>query len=262
LSTVRSRVEGTLVGLAAGDRIGGPTGMALQLAASMLEQGGFDRADIRARYLTWWKDGGFDTGTTAARVFSLAAGGNSIEEAAALVDWERGGKTAGCNPAHRIAPLAMCSSIPDSDLAGYAGAEAALTHRHPLAGDVAAAVAVLTRNLIRGLPWPEAIESAASGRRTETRTALLERSPSELSTDGFAPHVLAAACQFVDVAGDFASALEASLRFAGAANFSPVLVGAIGGARWGIEAIPSGPPTDPGTTREVRTVAGRLGAAW
>ena len=153
MSTLRSRVEGTLIGLAAGDRIGGPTRMALQLAASLLDRNGLDRDDIGARYLNWWKDGGFDTGTTAARVFSLVADGMSFEEAAARVDRERGGKTAGCNPAHRIAPLAMWSSIPDRDLPGLARAEAALTHQDPLAGDVAAAVAVLCRNLIRGLPW-------------------------------------------------------------------------------------------------------------
>ena len=124
MSALPNRVEGTLVGLAAGDRIGGPTRMALQLAGSLLERHGFDRDDIGARYLTWWKDGGFDTGTTAARVFSLVAAGSSFEEAAARVDRERSGKTAGCNPAHRIAPLAMCSSIPDPDLAEFARAEA------------------------------------------------------------------------------------------------------------------------------------------
>jgi ADP-ribosylglycohydrolase len=261
MSTLHSRVEGTLVGLAAGDRIGGPTGMALQLTASLLDHNEFDLEDIGDRYLNWWKDGGFDTGTTAARVFSLVAADSSFEEAAARVDRERGGMTAGCNPAHRIAPLAMCSSIQDLDLAEFARVEAHLTHRHPLAGDVAAAVAMLCRNLIRGLPWPDAVESAASGCLTKTRTALLQRSSAELSTEGLAPHVLAAACHFVDAADDFTSALETSLRFAGPANFSPVLVGAIGGARWGAEAIPSELPT-PGIAGEVRTVAGRLAAAW
>lgn len=262
MSTLHSRVEGTLVGLTAGDRIGGPTGMALQLTASLLDRNEFDLENIGTRYLNWWKDGGFDTGTAAARVFRQVADGMSFEDAAALLDRERGGRTAGCNPAHRIAPLAMCASVPDPDLADFARAEAALTHRHPLAGDVAAAVVMLCRHLIRGLPWPEAVESAASGCLTETRTALLQRSWAELSTDGFAPHVLAAACHFVDAAGDFASALEASVRFAGPANFSPVLVGAIGGARWGVGAIPSGLVADPGITGEVRRVAGRFGAAW
>jgi ADP-ribosylglycohydrolase len=236
--------------------------MALQLAANLLEQRGFEPIDIGDRYLAWWKDGGFDTGTTAARIFSLVATGSSFEQAADLVDRERGGMTAGCNPAHRIAPLAMCASIPDPDLAAFARVEASLTHRHPLAGDVAAAVAMLCRNLVRGLPWPKAIESAASGCLTETRTALLRRSSVELSTDGYAPDVLAAACHFVDAGDDFTSALEASARFAGPANFSPVLVGAIGGARWGIEAIPSDLVARPGITRETRIVAGRLAAAW
>ena len=35
----------------------------------------------------------------------------------------------------------------------------------------------------------------------------------------------------------FHDALAAGLRFAGGANYAPVLVGAIGGARWGAPAI-------------------------
>jgi hypothetical protein len=37
--------------------------------------------------------------------------------------------------------------------------------------------------------------------------------------------------------GSFADAITASLSFAGPANYGPVLVGAIGGARWGAAAI-------------------------
>ena len=50
-----------------------------------------------------------------------------------------GGKTAGCNPAHRSPPLAMLAALADDDLPGRAATEARLTHHDPLAGDVAAA---------------------------------------------------------------------------------------------------------------------------
>jgi ADP-ribosylglycohydrolase len=49
------------------------------------------------------------------------------------------GLAAGCNPAHRTAPLAMATFLDDDVLADCALREAALTHAHPLAGDVAAA---------------------------------------------------------------------------------------------------------------------------
>ena len=46
-----------------------------------------------------------------------------------------------------------------------------------------------------------------------------------------------AALHFVGTSGCFAEALERSLAFAGPANYCPVLVGAIAGARWGASAI-------------------------
>jgi ADP-ribosylglycohydrolase len=49
--------------------------------------------------------------------------------------------------------------------------------------------------------------------------------------------VLQAAVYFVTANASFDAALAASLAFAGPANYCPVLVGAIGGARWGARAI-------------------------
>lgn len=50
---VADRCQGVLVGLAAGDRNGGPTRMAVRLAESPLDCDGFDVADILERYLRW-----------------------------------------------------------------------------------------------------------------------------------------------------------------------------------------------------------------
>jgi hypothetical protein len=67
------RVRGVLLGLAAGDRNGGPIRMACELAASLEGLGRFDPEDIGARYLVWWRREGFDTGPVAAGVFDLVA---------------------------------------------------------------------------------------------------------------------------------------------------------------------------------------------
>jgi len=140
---IEDRVIGVLLGLAAGDRIGGPVRMALAVAESLRDRGTFDPKDIGARYIEWWRQGAFDTGPTAGRVLELGASGMALDDASIQVDAMEGGLTAGCNPAHRSAPLAMLAAIEDSRLPHAAKAEARLTHRHALAGDAAAAVVVL-----------------------------------------------------------------------------------------------------------------------
>jgi ADP-ribosylglycohydrolase len=210
--------------------------MAMRLATSLVEVGHVDVDDIGARYLTWWRDGAFDTGPTTARVLALVDRGVPFAEAASIVHREAGGMTAGCNPAHRTPPLAAWARVPDEALAAAATAEAALTHAHPLAGDVAAAAVVLVRRLIRGAAWDDARRAAATGRAEATVAALLADGP-PTDRGGFAPLVLAAAVWFVGTAGDGDGALARAIEFAGPANYAPVLVGALAGARWGASAI-------------------------
>jgi ADP-ribosylglycohydrolase len=233
----RDRCRGVLLGLGAGDRNGGPVRMALRLAESLLARGDFDRADVLRRYVEWWRVDGEDSGPTAARVLALVAGGTEAGAAADQAHRESGGLTAGCNPAHRAPPLAMALAIPDGRLAGYARAEAALTHRHPLAGDVSAAVTGLCRALVRGLAWGAALEAAALERMAETRQALEAAHRSPGGRGGYAPEVLQAAAYFVHHAPGFSEVLAGALDFAGPANYGPVLAGAIAGARWGASAI-------------------------
>jgi ADP-ribosylglycohydrolase len=156
------------------------------------------------------------------------AAGMPATEATATVHREFAGKTAGCNPAHRSPPLSMLAAISDQDLAACAMAEARLTHHDLLAGKVAAAVNNLCRALIRGAAWDVAL-------RQFGESAGQERPG---NNGGFAPDVLRAALHFVGSSACFAEALERSLAFAGPANYCPVLVGAIAGARWGDSAIP------------------------
>ena len=139
ITTAEDRCRGVLLGLAAGDRNGGPIRMAVRLGESLLEVGQVDPQDIMGRYLRWWREGAFDTGPVSGRALELLAAGMSASEASAQVHREFAGRTAGCNPAHRSSPLAMLASLADDDLPGCAITEARLTHHDPLAGEVAAA---------------------------------------------------------------------------------------------------------------------------
>ena len=257
------RVIGVLLGLAAGDRIGGPVRMALAVAESLRDRGTFDPKDIGARYIEWWRQGAFDTGPTAGRVLELGASGMALDDASIQVDAMEGGLTAGCNPAHRSAPLAMLAAIEDSRLPHAAKAEACLTHRHALAGDAAAAVVVLCRALIRGVSWTDALDLAAADRLAETRRAIGDRRAESLSRAGFAPDVLRAAIFFVHTSSSFSDALARSRDFAGASNYSPVLVGSIGGARWGRGAIAEAEVAHQSDVLpRLRSVAADLARGW
>jgi ADP-ribosylglycohydrolase len=248
----RDRCRGVLVGLAAGDRIGGPVRMAVRLAESLADRAAFDPSDVLARYLDWWRAGAFDTGPVADQVLALVAAGTPVHEATAQVHRETGGLTAGCNPAHRAPPLAMAAAITDADLAACAAAEAGLTHHDPLAGGVSAAAGGLCRALVRGAGWEEAVRAFGPPGCDEP--------PDDAG--GYSPAVYRAAVYFVGTSGGFVEALDRAVAFAGPSNYCPVLAGAIGGARWGEAAIPAGTLAHVAILPRVRAAADALASGW
>ena len=82
------------------------------------------------------------------------------------------------------------------------------------------------------------------------------------TSGGFAPEVLRAAVYFVGSSSSSSEALGRSVVFAGPANYCPVLVGAIGGARWGRSAIPAPALAHVDILRRVETCAHGLAAGW
>jgi ADP-ribosylglycohydrolase len=116
-----------------------------------------------------------------------------------------------------------------------------------------------------GMSWDAARGAASNGRVTEIAEALLHPGAVAIGNGGYAPEALKAALHFVESAANVNDALERAVLFAGPANYCPVLVGAIGGARWGASSIdprllrnaaPSVQPTD------IRAVAEVLANDW
>lgn len=254
------RGVGLLLGLAAGDRNGGPLGLARALGRSLVERRVFDIDDVKRRYRAWWRTDGVDSGPVFAAVLARVEGGEDWASAAEAVDHGLGGMTGGCNPAHRAAPLAL-APIATEGLEDAVRRNAALTHRAEVAGTVAAYVVLLCRRLIEGAAWSDA--SAEAGRLAEAPALRVPAAPRNLSRGGYAPDSLAAALRFLEDGGSFGDALETAVAFAGLANYCPVLVGAIGGARWGASAIPNrnvAHVADPAEVRrEARQLARRSG---
>jgi ADP-ribosyl-[dinitrogen reductase] hydrolase len=243
-----------LLGLVAGDRNGGPQRLALRLAESLVARQRFEPEDVLERYLQWWRAGGFDTGPIAAAVFGLVEQGMRPQQAVRLVDQMTRGRTAGVGAAHRIAPLGALQTVPTPQVLEAARREARLTHAHPLAGWVSAAVALLVRRLVEGADLEAALSAAAADLQ---RAALAEGDgqaecvveilqagaagalPVERARPGgYAPETLAAALGFLTRHQGFEAALGDSIAFAGGANYAPVLVGTLAGARQGAAGIP------------------------
>jgi ADP-ribosylglycohydrolase len=175
-----------------------------------------------------------------------------VQETTVQVHREFGGMTAGCNPAHRSPPLSMLASIADEDLAALAKAEAGLTHHDPVAGEIAANVIKLCRAMIRDGAWDVALRQGSG----------LSHQEGPGNNGGFAPDVLRAAVYFVGTYDCFAEALVRSLAFAGSANYCPVLVGAIAGARWGASTIPPSSLAHVDILPRVKASAESLAFGW
>lgn len=115
MSLDRESAEAILLGLAAGDRIGGPTAMALALAQCLADEGALSPEAVLAAYLAWWKQDGRDTGPTAAFVFRAPKEGASRQEAVRRAHEAQSPRSAGCNPTHRAGPMALLEAF---DFAG------------------------------------------------------------------------------------------------------------------------------------------------
>jgi len=224
-------IDNLFLALRKADKNGGPTQMAYQLADSLIQNDDFIIDDIANRYLDWHKQDGYDSGPTANRVFQLVEKGLSFNKASEQVDYEVNGRTAGCNPAHRSAPLAMLN-VTDDELIDIIIQEAKITHWHPLAADVSVATVMLCRKLLQGDDWHTALTFTRKGRMAETQKALESHDIIDLKGDGYAPNALAAAIYFLMKSKSLDEAIENSIDFAGPANYCPVLVGSIGAAKW------------------------------
>jgi ADP-ribosylglycohydrolase len=234
---VRSLIlNGTIhSGISQGDLIGGPKAMAAILATSLDDNKAFDRGDVLRRYLTWWQSDGFDTGPVADSVFELISNGENPEFAVEAVDQRFEGLTAGCNPAHRNIVLAEADFLSFGELTAACFSEAALTHRHILAGEVAAVASRLARALLEGETWEKAVDLSIGDVEWSVETTKAAQTWMDPPEDrgGFSPAVLAAAMHFVGTSENSDEVFEKSCQFSGGSNYVPVLACALAAAIWG-----------------------------
>ncbi|MGB3772466.1 MAG: ADP-ribosylglycohydrolase family protein [Rhodococcus sp. (in: high G+C Gram-positive bacteria)] len=261
------RVEGVLLGTAAGDALGAgyefgypsaettigmigggmfdwapgewtdDTSMAICVARGLADGRGLD--GIAENFAAWFDTRPADIGVQTQKVLSSRVrSAEQMTEVAARIP----GRTGGNGSLMRTAPVAL--SFLDDPTAGAAAAMgiSALTHSDPQAGDACRLwsegirYAVLHGNydaIREGAgDWTPLLDAAESG------------TPSDFAKNGWVVHALQTAWWAISTTEEnedqLPAALEKCVRAGGDTDTTAAIAGGLLGARWGASAIPNG----------------------
>jgi ADP-ribosylglycohydrolase len=214
------------------------TAMALELAASMAEKGGYDEADVFARYAVWARSGPKDIGATVSAALMRARTPEEARAAAAAHHRSTGGLSAGNGSLMRAAPIGVRYRRDLGSLERYSRIDSGLTHHDPLAADACAWFNLTLAALVCGRHPPpatsqvglaaagaigapaEVLAAEAQERLGYVLTALRIGFAAAFGHDGVEPAVVFA----VNLGGD--------------ADTNGAVAGALAGARFGVGSIP------------------------
>ena len=268
---LHDRARGAMLGLAVGDalgaavewlhpdqitsRYGGPlrvmvasgmwalgewtddTAMAVELAASMADQGRYDEDDVFGRYALWARSRPKDIGATVASALRRSRS-PAEARAAAAAHHAAEGRSAGNGSLMRTVPIAIRYRRDPGAIERISRLDSALTHHDPLAGDACAWFNLTVAALIQGRTPPRSTsdiariaEEAVAVDQAELAAAAQEQRGYVLTTLRIA---FAAAFRH--------DAVEPAVVFAvnlgGDADTNAAVTGALAGARLGADAIP------------------------
>ena len=297
------RFRGCLLGLAVGDALGttlefkppgsfqpiddmvggGPfrlepgqwtddTSMALCLAESLLECGGFDAADQMRRYVRWWREG--DSSSTG-RCFDI---GNTVR--AALSRFERTGEpiagsvdphAAGNGSIMRLAPVPMRYAADPATAVQWCGKSSRSTHGAREAVDACRFLGGLVTGALRGASKDELLSSHYSpvpglwddeplAPRIDAiaRGSFREREPPEIRGTGYVVESLEAALWAFHRGRDFREGALLAVNLGNDADTTGAVFGHLAGAYYGAAGIPENWRRLVARRMEIEELAARL----
>ncbi|HEY3766206.1 MAG TPA: ADP-ribosylglycohydrolase family protein [Gaiellales bacterium] len=266
------RARGALLGLAAGDALGAAvewlhpdqiharyggalrdlvasppwergewtddTAMAVELATSLAEKGGYDDDDVFSRYVMWARSGPKDIGSTIAAALRRARTPAEARAAAAAYHEASGGKSAGNGSLMRTAPIGIRYRTDAGAVERISREESSLTHHDPLAGDACTLLNLTLAALVRGRKLP--VSTSTAGRAAEQA---LTTPPEQLAVEaqeqtGFVLTALRIGFAAAFGQPDLESAIVFAVNLGGDADTNAAVAGALAGARFGADAIP------------------------
>lgn len=279
----RDRFRGCLVGLAVGDALGAPlefqprgtfdpvddmlaggvhglepgqwtddTSMALCLAVSLLESGGFDPADQMDRYVRWWRDGYL---SCTGRCFDI---GNTVR--GSLERFERTGEplggptdpmTAGNGSIMRLAPVPMFFAGRSERAVELSAESSRTTHGAVEAVDACRHLGSLLVALLGGTPKERVLDGEHPvGRDVRDEPALApaireiaggsfrRRRPPEIQGSGYVVRSLEAALWAFHGSETFEEGALMAVNLGDDADTTGAVFGQLAGACYGLQGIP------------------------
>lgn len=273
---MRERFRGCLVGLAVGDAIGtvvefkprgsftpltdmvggGPfrlkpgqwtddTSMALCLAVSLVESGGFDARDQMNRYLRWWREGYlsstgacFDIGTTVSMAL------RQFEQTGEPYSGPVHPRSAGNGCIMRLAPVPLFFHPDLEKVIHFAGESSRTTHGATECIDACRLLAAMLFRALEGRSKEEVLLGSAGSRfdsdsvKRIARGEYRARLESEVRGSGYVVDCLEAAAWCFDRADSFAEAVLMAANLGDDADTTAAVCGQVAGAHWGLSGIP------------------------
>ena len=301
--SMRDRYRGCLLGLAVGDALGttlefkspgsfepiddmvgggrfrlepgqwtDDTSMALCLATSLVERGGFDARDQMQRYLRWLREGYL---SSTGRCFDI---GNTVR--AALSRFERSGdpyagstdpKSAGNGSLMRLAPVAMYFAADLEDAVEMAEWSSRTTHGALEAVDACRYFAALLVGALEGTEkevllnpnywpvwWDQEPEPLAQAIDRIARGSFKNRNPPEIQGTGYVVDALEAALWAFHHSRDFRDGALLAVNLGDDADTTGAIYGQVAGAYYGIESIPAAWRERLAMAAEITSLADRL----
>ncbi|MBV0926219.1 ADP-ribosylglycohydrolase family protein [Halomicroarcula limicola] len=309
--TERSSAQGCLLGLACGDALGRPvefkssdainaehgkvtsmlghgthgqppgtitddTEMALCIATSLVDSGGFDPTDVADRFAEWLESDPFDIGVLTRDGLAQIRDGASWDEAGVTV-WESRpeGSNAGNGSVMRCAPYAIAFREFEAELAHVSWLSSAITHADPRCRWGCVILNRTLANLIRGrnAPLAYALQNTQSA-PDELRSALeqVQRAlratrddasfDPDMPTSGYVVDSLQAGLFFGLSAESVEGALVRAVNNGGDTDTIGAIAGAVAGARFGVSDIPDRWIDEIDESARLKRLAKQLLAIW
>lgn len=279
MAELADKFRGTLVGLAVGDALGAPlefmsaaeirrqhgtvrdmlgggwlrlqpgrytddTEMALCIAESLDELGQFNAEDIAQRFVAWADSDPKDIGVSTRAAIRYLREGVPVFEAARRA-WEDSGRTsAGNGSVMRCAPVALFDCFNPQALVADSIASSKITHWDERCFDGCALVNHLISLLVRDetsdlLADARQFLAGRSPHLREATEKLRTLSHADLRPTGYVVDTVQAALWCLTHSESLEDALVTCVNLGGDADTTGAVCGALAGAQYGMDAIPT-----------------------
>ena len=220
------------------------TEMALCIARSLSERGGFDPGDIADRFVAWYESGPFDIGSMTRRSLRRLQDGASWTDAGQSV-WESSpeGANAGNGSLMRCAPHALAFDHDRDLLQEISRDSSRTTHADPRCQHGCAALNLVLSGLLADQQNPvELALDSLDDDAPEAVVGALERVAGggevNLSNSGYVIHTLAAGLHHGLTVDTAETAVVDAVMMGGDTDTIAAVAGAVAGARFGAQALP------------------------